>query len=149
MSARMYVFMHACMYLCMHVFMCTCIHVCIYVCIPNSVIHNRCSGNTNPFYTPFARTNTRLTSIKCAGPRTWNIRSLPSLQLFQWKLSAYILSTRSVKPPYSQSYTNMGVCTCYVHLLCALIIYLFVLVQCMYLVFLPPFTFMYNIFYVS
>ena len=59
---------------------------------PNSVIHNRCSRNTNPFYTPFARTNTRLISIKCAGPRTWNsiphsIRSLPSLQLFKRELS--------------------------------------------------------------
>src|SRR5688572_1039268 len=62
---------------------------------PNSIIRNRCSRNTNPFYTPFARTNTKLTSIKCAGPRTWNsiphnIRSLPSLRLFKRELSTYI-----------------------------------------------------------
>ena len=61
----------------------------------NYFIRNRCSRNTNPFYTPFARTNTRLTSIKCAGPRTWNsiphsIRSLPSLQLFKREFSTYI-----------------------------------------------------------
>jgi hypothetical protein len=58
-------------------------------------IQKRGLRNTNHFYIPFARTNTRLASIKCIGPRTWNsipldIRSLPSLRLFKRELSTFI-----------------------------------------------------------
>ena len=51
---------------------------------PNLGIRHHPSRNPRSFLIPFARTNTRLSSIKCIGPRTWNaipieIRSLSSL----------------------------------------------------------------------
>ena len=60
----------------------------------NTDNHDR-SRNFKPYYIPFARTNNRLVSKKCAGPRAWNsippdIRSIPSLQLFKRELSTHI-----------------------------------------------------------
>ena len=63
----------------------------------NASIHSYPSRNPNSFYIPFARTNTRLSSIKYAGPRNWNaiptsIRSLPLLHIFKRKLRTYIIN---------------------------------------------------------
>ena len=62
----------------------------------NSDIHTHPSRNPYSLYIPFARTNTRLASIRCDGPRKWNdiplhIRTLPSVHLFKRELRSYIL----------------------------------------------------------
>ena len=62
----------------------------------NTNIHYHSSRNVGSLYIPFARTNTRLSSIKFSGPRCWNyipleIRTIPYLIGFKRELSIYIL----------------------------------------------------------
>lgn len=58
-----------------------------------ALIHS--SRNPSVLYVPHARTNTRLASIKCQGPRIWNsipapLRLLPSIQSFKNRLRSLI-----------------------------------------------------------
>ena len=62
----------------------------------NINIHSYSSRNLSSLHIPFARTNTRLSSIQCTGPRCWNniplsIRSAPSLNRFKREWSTHIL----------------------------------------------------------
>jgi hypothetical protein len=46
----------------------------------------------------FARTNSRMFSIKCAGPRAWNdihltLRNIPNISLFKNKLRAHLVNS--------------------------------------------------------
>ena len=46
----------------------------------------------------FARTNSRMFSIKCAGPRTWNdipltLRNIPNISLFKNKLRTHLVNS--------------------------------------------------------